>query len=106
MLDENDDDLVVAMADPQDDYLVDALRLCSGKNVVPRIGVPSEIEAALDLLCSQSREAGPGAADSAQFLDDETANNALLWGGKQVLGQNAQIRMNSQQPGRYAERQV
>jgi general secretion pathway protein E len=70
VLDEDDDDLTVAMADPQDDYLVDALRLCSGKTVVPRIGVPSEIEAALDQLCNKSVDDGANDADSAQFLDD------------------------------------
>jgi general secretion pathway protein E len=70
VLDEDDENLTVAMADPQDDYLVDALRLASGKTVLPRIGVPSEIEAALDQLCNKSQDPASSGANSAQFLDD------------------------------------
>ena len=70
VLDEDDDDLTVALADPQDDYLVAALRLASGKNVVPRIGVPSEIEAALEQRCSKSQDPGSNGIESARFLDD------------------------------------
>jgi general secretion pathway protein E len=69
VLDEDDTDLTVAMADPQDAYLVDALRLCSSKNVVARLGVPSEIETALDNLYDNSADAADS-NNSAQFLDD------------------------------------
>jgi general secretion pathway protein E len=70
VLEEDDQALTVAMSDPQDDYLVDALRLCSGKNVIRRLGVPSEIENALAQLCDNSQEGAANGPDSAQFLDD------------------------------------
>jgi general secretion pathway protein E len=73
ILDEDDDDLTVVMADPLDEYVVDALKLCSGKNLVPRLGIPSEIESALDQLYDGNSKA-PGSADTdaiaAQYLDD------------------------------------
>jgi len=72
ILDEDEKTLSVVMADPLDDYVIDALRLRSGKVVAPRLGVPSEIEYALEQLF----EARPGANGSdtdivaAQYLDD------------------------------------
>lgn len=73
ILDEDDDTLSVAMADPLDDYVIDALKLRSGKTVVPRLGVPSEIEYALEQLYDGSNSA-EGSADTdvvaAQYLDD------------------------------------
>ena len=73
IIDEDDDTLSVVMADPLDDYVIDALKLRSGKTVVPRLGVPSEIEYALEQLFDGS----PGASGSvdtdvvaAQYLDD------------------------------------
>jgi general secretion pathway protein E len=70
VLDEDDDTLTVALSDPLDEYLVDALRLASGKTVAARIGVPSEIEAVLDQLGNRSQASGAQGADAAQFLDD------------------------------------
>jgi general secretion pathway protein E len=42
--------LVVAMADPLNDYAADAMRLVSGKDLLPRVAVPGELEAAVDRL--------------------------------------------------------
>jgi len=73
ILDEDDDTLSVAMADPLDDYVIDALKLRSGKAVRPRLGVPSEIEYALEQLYDGSnRTAGSADTDvvAAQYLDD------------------------------------
>jgi general secretion pathway protein E len=73
ILDEDDDTLSVVMADPLDDYVIDALKLRSGKAVRPRLGVPSEIEYALEQLYDGS-SAAAGSADTdvvaAQYLDD------------------------------------
>jgi len=73
ILDEDEVDLRVVMADPLDDYVLDALKLCSGKNVISCLGVPSEIEVALDTLYDSSRKADGSIdahGDSAQYLDD------------------------------------
>jgi len=73
IFDEDDDDLTVVMADPLDEYVVNAIKLCSGKNLVPRLGIPSEIESALDQLYDGDNKTH-GSADTdavaAQYLDD------------------------------------
>ncbi|MCH9012958.1 MAG: type II secretion system ATPase GspE [Proteobacteria bacterium] len=48
--------LVVAMADPLNGYAADAMRLVSGKELLPGVALPGEIEAAIDRLYA------PGAA--------------------------------------------
>ena len=72
MLSEDGEELVVAMADPLDDYVIEALSLVSGRNIIPRVGVPSDIEAALDSLYDTSgRDGAEGAGDdAARYLDD------------------------------------
>jgi general secretion pathway protein E len=47
VLDEDERELIVAMADPLDAYVIEALSLRCRKHIVPRMAVPSEIEAAL-----------------------------------------------------------
>src|SRR5918996_508601 len=42
--------LVVAMADPLDSYTMGAMQLFAGKPVLPWVGVPAEIEAALERI--------------------------------------------------------
>ncbi len=72
VLSEDGEDLVVAMADPLDEYVIEALSLVSGKNVISRVGVPSDIEAALDSLYDTSGRDGRdgGGGDAARYLDD------------------------------------
>ena len=73
ILDEDNEEISVAMADPLDEYVLDALKLCSGKKVISRLGVPSEIDAALDNLydaAKQSDGSAGGHGDSARYLDD------------------------------------
>ena len=73
LLDENDSHLTVVMADPQDEYVLDALKLFSGKAVIPCLGVPSEIEMALHQLYDDSERtasAGDEGGLSTQYLDD------------------------------------
>jgi general secretion pathway protein E len=73
ILDEDYKNLTLVMADPQDQYVLDALKLFSSKNVVPCLGVPSEIEIALDQLYDGAKRSG-SAPDvdvvTPQFLDD------------------------------------
>jgi general secretion pathway protein E len=47
---EEDDHLIVAMADPLDDYAIDALRLAAGKPVGVMLATGAEISAAIDRL--------------------------------------------------------
>ena len=100
VLDEDDDTLLVAMADPLDDYVIDALKLRSGKAVVPRLGVPSEIEYALEQLYDGSSTAS-GSADTdvvaAQYLDDVEQL-------KELAGEAPVIKLVNQLIHRAAER--
>src|SRR5512139_2317126 len=47
---ETDEGIVVAMADPADAFLVRAIEMASGKRVLPRLAVTTELEAALERL--------------------------------------------------------
>ena len=72
VLEEDDDCLTVVMADPQDRYVLEALALFTGKQIIPRIGIASEIDQAIEQRY-QIKQAGQGdeyKLDAVQFLDD------------------------------------
>lgn len=50
-----DDELELAMVDPLDTYLANAVALTSGKRVVRRVAVPSELDAAVERLYGSGR---------------------------------------------------
>ena len=56
--------LVLAMADPLDSYATDAIRLISGRDILPRVAVPAELESAIDRLYNKAQ------ADSGEILDE------------------------------------
>src|SRR5262245_31942778 len=72
--------LVVAMADPLDSYTMGAMQLFAGKPVLPWVGVPADVEAALerifgtnpggDVVESLGDMVEPGADDDIQRLRD------------------------------------
>lgn len=70
IFDEDEDCLSLVMADPQDEYVLKALRLFSGKNVIPHIGIPSDIEAGLTQLFENANEAAADDERTERFLDD------------------------------------
>ena len=45
---EDDQGLTVALANPTDDYVLTALRLATGKVIIPRVGIPTELEVAFE----------------------------------------------------------
>jgi general secretion pathway protein E len=47
---ETEEGLVVAMANPLDDYALNALRLATDKPIIARVGIPAEIEAAFEIM--------------------------------------------------------
>lgn len=49
-LSDDEEGLVVAMSNPQNAYALDAMRLISGREVLPRVAVPAELESAIDRL--------------------------------------------------------
>jgi len=73
VIDENDADVTIVMADPQDQYVRKALQLSAGKNVICCLGIPSEIEAAIAQLNDDAAESGKssqGADSTVQLMDD------------------------------------
>ena len=71
VLEDSDQALTVVMADPLDDFVLDALNLCCGKPVLPCIGIPSEIDSTLGQWYDTVRrnDAKDGSA-AAQYVDD------------------------------------
>lgn len=65
---EQPEGLVIAMADPLNGYAADAMRLISGKNLLARVAVPGEIEAAIDRLYAPS---GAGLGQPADGTGEE-----------------------------------
>jgi general secretion pathway protein E len=57
-LSDTDDALTVAMADPLDDYAINALRLHARKTIATKVGIPADIETALERLFGQDGSAG------------------------------------------------
>jgi general secretion pathway protein E len=51
----NDGELWVAMADPQDRFVLGALRLASGYQIVPRVALGAEIDAAIERMHGQGQ---------------------------------------------------
>ncbi|WP_018879391.1 type II secretion system ATPase GspE [Thioalkalivibrio sp. ALE9] len=53
----------LVMSDPRDDYVIEAVRLATGSKVVPAIGVPAEIAAALERIVRPDQEGAETVAD-------------------------------------------
>ena len=64
--------LVVALANPTDDYVLGALRLATGKTILPRVAIPSELEVAFERLYGSGRSAMGQIVDSIGLADDLT----------------------------------
>jgi general secretion pathway protein E len=62
-LDQNDD-ITVALMDPEDDFVIDALKMATGKNIIAKVGLLSEIDTALEL------QYGEGRSQMDKLLDD------------------------------------
>ena len=69
---EDEQGLTVAMANPTDNYLLTALRLATGKTIMPQVGIPSELEAAFARLYGSGRSAMGQIVDSIGLADDLT----------------------------------
>jgi len=68
-LSHDNDDITIAMMDPNDHLSIDALKLATGKTIFPKVGLQSEIDAALDLQYGEDR------SKMNKLIDDLAANN-------------------------------
>jgi len=64
--------LTVAMANPTDDYVLSALGLATGKPILPRVGIPTELETAFERLYGKGRSAMGQIVESIGLADDLT----------------------------------
>ena len=69
---EDEQGLTVAMSNPTDGYVLTALQLASGKAITPRVGIPSELEAAFERLYGSGRSAMGQIVDSIGLADNLT----------------------------------
>ena len=56
-LGQDEQSITVAMMDPEDEFVIDALKLVTGKNIVTKVGLMSEIDAALEVQYGEGRSA-------------------------------------------------
>jgi general secretion pathway protein E len=68
----HDDTLVLATADPLDDFTPDAVAAATGLRVDLEVAVPIELEAALDRLYARDTPAAPDIHDAGDALEDDT----------------------------------
>jgi len=54
-LSHTEDDITVTMMDPEDQFVINALRLATGKPIIAKVGLLSEIDAALDVQYGEDR---------------------------------------------------
>ena len=66
---EDDETVVLAMAYPHDSYAIDAVRLATGRRVEPRVGIPAELDAAIDRLYGEDRPGAGQPSDESGDLD-------------------------------------
>jgi general secretion pathway protein E len=71
-LSDDSDGIVLAMADPLDEYAIQAIRLRAKKAVLPRIGIPADIEAAFSRLYSSGGTAIGGIVEGLAETTDES----------------------------------
>ncbi|MBK8816276.1 MAG: type II secretion system ATPase GspE [Methylococcaceae bacterium] len=56
-LGQDEQSITVAMMDPEDEFVIDSLKLITGKNIVAKVGLLSEIDAALEVQYGEGRTA-------------------------------------------------
>jgi general secretion pathway protein E len=76
-LSEDDAQLVLAMVDPADAYVLNAFHLVTGRKVVAQLAVPSELDAAFERLYGTGKTSMDQIVGEAQTRDDDVGNEDL-----------------------------
>lgn len=76
-LHEDEDQLVLAMVDPLDEYVLNAFRLVTGRKVVARLAVPSELDSAFERLYGTGKTSMDQIVGEAQTRDEDGGNEDL-----------------------------
>ena len=64
-----DNNITVTMMDPEDQFVIDALKLATGKNIIAKVGLLSEIDAALEVQYGEGRSKMDKAIDDLGIDD-------------------------------------
>jgi len=93
---EDEREVMLAMADPLDAYALDAFRLVTQREVKPALGLPSEIDAALERLYGSGKSAmGQIVGDSVETRMDEGGLDADIQQLKDLASEAPVIRLVS-----------
>lgn len=67
------DDITVALMDPEDQFVISALKLATGKNIIAKVGLLSEIDAALEVQYGEGRSQLGNIVENSDIddVDDE-----------------------------------
>ena len=93
-IDETDENIVVAMADPGDQYAQQAIQLACDKTVIAKIASISQIENALDKLYGEGQSTLSDIVDEIEH-DDEGATSDSIERLKDLAGEAPIIRLVS-----------
>jgi general secretion pathway protein E len=76
-LEDRPEGIVVAMADPLDDFARDAVAFAAGKPALPRVAYPADIDAAYERLYGDGRSEISQLVDAARERQDEGASEDI-----------------------------
>ncbi|MEP6964205.1 MAG: type II secretion system ATPase GspE [Polaromonas sp.] len=76
-LHEDDEHLVLAMVDPSDEYVLNAFRLVTRRKIMPRLAVPSELEAAFERLYGSGKSSMDQIVGEVETREDDSGNEDL-----------------------------
>jgi general secretion pathway protein E len=74
---EDEAQLVLAMVDPADEYVLNAFRLVTGRQVIAQLAVPSELDSAFERLYGTGKTSMDQIVGEAQTRDDDVGNEDL-----------------------------
>ncbi len=74
---ESEDQLVLAMVDPQDEFVIKAFGLLTHRAITTRLAVPSEMEAAFERLYGSGKSSMDQIVGEVETREDESGNEDL-----------------------------
>ena len=92
---EDEVELALAMADPTDDYTINAFEMVTGRAVRPMVAIPTELEAALERLYGAGKSALGQIVGDVETRVDELAFDADVQQLKDLASEAPVIRMVS-----------
>ena len=92
---EDEAELVLAMADPTDEYTINAFEMVTGRAVRPMVAIPTELEAAMERLYGAGKSALGQIVGDVETRVDELAFDADVQQLKDLASEAPVIRMVS-----------